>query len=65
MNHDGRNLKAPGVKRYTLTLRIEPPTFIRLDELNGKRYAETVEVTFQDLTRSVAKLQNAVLKGRF
>lgn len=48
--HYGRNLKVPGAGRYTLKIRIEPPTFMRHDEVNGKRYAETVEVTFQDVT---------------
>lgn len=45
--HYGRNLKVPGAGRYTLHLRIEPPEFMRHDEVNGKRYAETVEVTFE------------------
>lgn len=47
--HYGRNLKAPGAGRYTLHIRIEPPGFMRHDKVNGKRYAETVEVTFEDV----------------
>ena len=45
--HYGKNLEVPGDGRYTLHLRIAPPTFMRHDEVNGRRYAETVEVTFE------------------
>lgn len=48
--HYGRNLKVPGDGRYDLQIRIEPPTFMRHDEVNGKRYAEAVEVTFAAVT---------------
>lgn len=44
--HYGKNIKVPGDGRYTLHVRVEPPTFMRHDEVNGKRYAEAVEVTF-------------------
>lgn len=47
--HYGRNLKLPGTGRYTLHIRIEPPEFMRHDEVNGRRYAEAVEVTFEDV----------------
>lgn len=47
--HYGRNLKVPGAGRYTLHIRIDPPEFMRHDKVNGKRYAETVEVTFEDV----------------
>lgn len=47
--HYGKNLKVPGDGRYTLHIRIEPPTFMCHDEVNGKRYAETVEVTFENV----------------
>lgn len=29
---------------------IKPPTFMRHDKVNGKRYARTVEVTFDPVT---------------
>lgn len=45
--HYGKNLKVPGDGRYSLRVRIEAPTFMRHDEVNGKRYAEAVEVTFE------------------
>jgi hypothetical protein len=47
--HYGRNIKVPRDGRYTLHVRIEPPTFMRHDKTNGRRYAETVEVEFRDI----------------
>ena len=47
--HYGKNLKVPGDGRYTLHIRIEAPTFMRHDDVNGQRYAEGVEVTFEDV----------------
>lgn len=47
--HYGINLKVPGDGQYTLQVRIEPPTFMRHDQVNGKRYAEPVEVTFENV----------------
>ncbi len=45
--HYGRNWRVPGDGTYALTVRIEPPTFMRHDKLNGDRYRERVEVTFE------------------
>jgi hypothetical protein len=53
--HYGKNLKVPGDGRYTLHIRIDPPTFMRHDEVNGKRYAEAVEVTFVDVQVSTGR----------
>ena len=47
--HYGRNWTIPGDGRYTLRVRIEPPTFMRHDEKNGQRYAEPVLVAFEDV----------------
>ena len=47
--HYGQNLEVPGDGTYTIDVEIEPPTFMRHDEKNGDRYAETVEVTFEDV----------------
>jgi len=47
--HYGRNIKLPGDGRYALRVRIAPPTFMRHDKTNGRRYAETVEVEFKDV----------------
>lgn len=47
--HYGVNVKLPGDGRYTLRIRIKPPTFMRHDEINGRRYAKTVEAEFKDV----------------
>jgi uncharacterized protein involved in high-affinity Fe2+ transport len=44
--HYGRNWEVPGDGTYTLRVRIEPPEFPRHDKINGRRYAEPVEVEF-------------------
>lgn len=45
--HYGRNWKVPGDGRYTLRVRIDPPNFARHDKVNGDRFREPVEVTFE------------------
>lgn len=45
--HYGRNWTVPADGRYTLRVRVEPPTFMRHDEVNGKRFTDPVEVEFQ------------------
>ncbi len=45
--HYGINVKVPGDGDYRLDVTIKPPTFMRHDKTNGKRYAKTVEVTFE------------------
>lgn len=47
--HYGVNLKVPGDGDYRLDITIKPPTFMRHDEVNGKRYADTVKVTFDSI----------------
>ncbi|MGO4449769.1 iron transporter [Phyllobacterium sp. TAF24] len=47
--HYGRNIKVPGDGRYTLSVSIKPPTFMRHDKINGKRYAEKVDVEFDNI----------------
>jgi hypothetical protein len=44
--HYGRNWQAPGDGAYTVRVRIEAPDFPRHDKINGKRFAEPVEVEF-------------------
>lgn len=48
--HYGRNWEVPGDGTYTLRVHVEPAAFMRHDEVNGKRYAEAVDVEFRDLT---------------
>lgn len=45
--HYGRNWQVPSDGEYTLRVRVEPPTFMRHDEVNGRRFAEPVEVEFR------------------
>lgn len=47
--HYGRNLEVPGEGKYTLRVQIAPPAFMRHDQVNGRRYAEPVEVEFRDI----------------
>ena len=47
--HYGKNVKVPGDGPYKLDIVIKPPSFMRHDKINGKRYAKTVEVTFAEI----------------
>jgi hypothetical protein len=53
--HYGRNWKLPGDGEYTLHVHIKAPTFMRHDRLNGKRYAEDVDVTFEEVNISTGR----------
>lgn len=48
--HYGLNIEVPGDGTYDLHVAIEPPTFMRHDKTNGKRFAERVEVSFKDIS---------------
>lgn len=47
--HYGRNWRVPGDGTYTLRIRIEPPAFPRHDEVNGRRFTDAVELSFEDV----------------
>ena len=47
--HYGRNWRVPGDGRYRLRVRIDPPTFMRHDRINSRRFAEPVEVEFDNV----------------
>ena len=47
--HYGRNWKVPADGTYTLKVRVDPPTFMRHDEVNGRRFEETVETVFKSV----------------
>ena len=47
--HYGRNIRVPGDGRYTLAVHIAPADFMRHDKVNGKRYAQPVDVKFTDV----------------
>jgi len=44
--HYGRNWVVPGDGEYTLRVHVEPPRFMRHDEINGRRFAAPVDVEF-------------------
>jgi uncharacterized protein involved in high-affinity Fe2+ transport len=53
--HYGRNWKVAQSGRYTLRVRIAAPDFPRHDDKNGERYAEDIEVTFDNVRIDVSK----------
>lgn len=44
--HYGRNWELPGDGSYTMLVRVQPPEFMRHDEVNGLRFVHPVEVEF-------------------
>jgi hypothetical protein len=42
----GQNWQLAGDGKYAIRVRIEPPDFPRRDRINGRRYADAVEVEF-------------------
>lgn len=46
--HYGIDITVPGDGVYDIHVKIAPPTFMRHDDVNGKRYARTETVTFED-----------------
>jgi len=47
--HYGRNWTLPSDGTYTMRVHIDPPTFMRHDEVNGRRFTEPVDVEFTDV----------------
>ncbi len=47
--HYGRNWQVPADGRYGLRVRIDPPAFMRHDHINGVRFSEPVEATFDQV----------------
>ncbi len=45
--HYGKDIKLPGDGAYNLHVKIAAPNFPRHDKVNGKRYAEPAQVTFE------------------
>ena len=52
--HYGRDWRAVTDGPHRLRVRVEPPTFMRQDRLNGQRFTEPVEVEFTDVDLSRA-----------
>lgn len=46
--HYGANIKVPGDGKYTVTVEIAPPDFMRHDKINGQRYKDAVTVEFKN-----------------
>lgn len=44
--HYGRNVRVPADGDYELAVHLDPPTFMRHDEVNGRRFEGPVDVTF-------------------
>ena len=44
--HYGRNWTVPADGEYTLRVSVDPPTFMRHDSVNGRRFIDRVEVEF-------------------
>ena len=44
--HYARNWRLPEDGTYTLRVHVDPPTFMRHDEINGRRFAAPVDVEF-------------------
>jgi hypothetical protein len=51
--HYGRNWATSGDGLYRLRVRVEPPRFMRHDQINGRRFTEPVEVEFTDVNVSL------------
>ena len=44
--HYGQNWRVPGEGDYRVWVRVEPPTYMRHDRENGRRYASAAEAEF-------------------
>ncbi len=53
--HYGRNWEVPGDGIYTIKAVIETPEFMRHDKKNGLRFAEDVEVVFENVKIKTGK----------
>ena len=51
--HYGRNWRVAEEGDYTLEISIKAPSFPRHDKKNGQRYADDVDVTFNNVKISV------------
>jgi Fe2+ transport protein len=47
--HYGRNWQVPGHGTYRIRVRVDPPSFMRHDHGNGRRYLEPVTVEFDGI----------------
>ena len=47
--HYGRNFCVPADGRYRLRVHVDPPRFMRHDEINGRRFLSAADVEFDDV----------------
>jgi hypothetical protein len=47
--HYGRNWHVPDAGAYGIRVRIDPPSFMRHDRVNGFRYLDPIEVEFESV----------------
>ncbi len=50
LHHYGCNVRVPGEGPYTVLIEITPPSWMRHDPINGKRYQSAVDVVFDDVS---------------
>ncbi|MGY1707392.1 iron transporter [Geodermatophilus sp. SYSU D00697] len=50
LHHYGVNARVPGEGPYTVLVEIEPPTWMRHDPVNGRRFEAAVDAVFDDVT---------------
>lgn len=48
--HYGRNWRVPGPGEYRLRVHVEPPRFMRHDEVNGRRFQAPADIEFTGVT---------------
>lgn len=63
IHHYGANISIPREGEYTVRVHIDPPTFMRHDKTNGRRYAEPVDVEFRGVKMKPAKKHSEVHEG--
>jgi len=55
--HYGRNWEVLSDGTYALRVQIDPPAFMRHDEINGRRFMKPVDVEFDAVKISRGKSQ--------
>jgi len=50
LHHYGYNVRVPGEGPYTVLVEIAPPSWMRHDPVNGKRYESAIDVVFDDVS---------------
>lgn len=64
LHHYGINARVPGAGPYIVRVVIEPPTFMRHDPINGRRYADRVTVEFTRQQFSLGRKRSPAAQPR-